>query len=82
MKVTVTSKGVEQPPRYLSDEAPFDEAADSIIRIIRQNNSVWIWCAKGIHMNHVPNLKHDKEAGEILCKECGEVFKSGTYGQK
>ena len=82
MKVVVRSRGTEQPPVYFADQPPFDLAAEAIVRLIRQNNSVWVWCAKGIHMDHTPAFKHDKEAGEIFCKECGEVFKSGTYGQK
>jgi hypothetical protein len=82
LKIVVTARGTEQSPIFFADQPPFDQAAESIIRMISQNNSVRIWCAKGIHMDHTPTFKHDKEAGEILCKECGEVFKSGTYGQK
>lgn len=82
MIVRATSNGRDLKPEYLGDQPPFDDAAEIIVRMIRQNNSIWIWCAKGVHMNHVPKLKHEKEAGEILCTECGMVFKSGTYGQK
>ena len=82
MIIKATSEGIELNPEYPVDQPPIDGAADKIIRLIQKNRNVWIWCAKGIHMDHVPRLKHDKDAGEILCAECGMVFASGTYGQK
>jgi len=82
MIVKVNTNGLDLKPIFTMDDPPFDETSKRIIKTILQNKLVWVWCAKGIHMDHVPNLRHDKRAGEILCIECGMVFASGTYGQK
>jgi hypothetical protein len=81
LMVAVSSKGELKDQQVFPDQPPFTGVASYIIRSLRQSPSVRIRLAKGSHMNHIPELRHDKDAGEILCIQCGVVFKEKTYGQ-